>query len=154
MYYSRFDVWPKGCAIDVRWIPFPYGTRCQQYLENNGVVVYELPVHTSGKTQPCDVKLFEKLKTKLRNIISDIGDLLVIDSFNTEISSKWLRDRTMNIYQTNYSSNISLQWFQFVSTIVGPSTRKCNSYPQPHIYGWTRRIVNINEIFRTSTHAW
>ena len=31
-----------------------------KYLDENVVIVYALPMHSSGKLQPCDVKLFVK----------------------------------------------------------------------------------------------
>lgn len=45
--------------------------RVLKLLENNGIVVHALSAHTSGKTQPFEVKLFSKFKMKLKDVIAD-----------------------------------------------------------------------------------
>ena len=45
--------------------------RVPQLFCDNGIVVYALPVHTSGKTQPLYVSLFGAFKRKLNEIIGE-----------------------------------------------------------------------------------
>jgi tRNA splicing ligase len=42
-------------------------------LRDGGVISYELPAHTSGKTQPLDVSIFSAFKSNLNDFIRSIG---------------------------------------------------------------------------------
>ena len=42
-----------------------------EHLRAHGVVVYALPAHTSGKTQPCDTGIFRAFKNEIGKAITD-----------------------------------------------------------------------------------
>ena len=52
------------------------------YLHHNNVIVYALPAHTSGKTQPLDVVLFSPFKTYLRDSMDLVVSRDSIDKFD------------------------------------------------------------------------
>lgn len=41
-----------------------------ELFKKNNIIVYALPAHTSGKTQPCDVVLFDAFKTALKETMT------------------------------------------------------------------------------------
>jgi hypothetical protein len=47
--------------------------RALSILKDGGVIVYALPSHTSGKTQPLDVSIFSPFKAKLNDCIHSIA---------------------------------------------------------------------------------
>lgn len=55
------------------------GYRCHmaypilKLLETHGIIVYALPAHTSGSTQPLDVSVFGPFKEHLRNCIEELA---------------------------------------------------------------------------------
>jgi len=65
--------------------------RVLQLLHDNSVVVYALPAHTSGKTQPCDVQLFGAFKTRLNEVICEAADPFRISQFDTFDFCNFLR---------------------------------------------------------------
>lgn len=44
-----------------------------QHFRDNRVIVYALPAHTSGKTQPCDVVVFGVFKQEINRLISVVA---------------------------------------------------------------------------------
>lgn len=42
-----------------------------EHLFDNGVTVFAIPAHTSGKTQPCDTGIFHKFKRECNKSITD-----------------------------------------------------------------------------------
>lgn len=55
-----------------------------EFFKTIGDIVYALPAHTSGKTQPLDLVSFALFKTKLDELLSSVASLWrldVIDSF-------------------------------------------------------------------------
>lgn len=58
--------------------------RVLKLLRQNNIIAYALPSHTSGKTQPCDVKLFGAYKKELdelMDVATDVGDDIEIDNW-------------------------------------------------------------------------
>ncbi len=53
-----------------------------ELFHDNGIVVYALPAHTSGKTQPCDVVLFSDYKKRLNESLSLAASMDGIDELD------------------------------------------------------------------------
>lgn len=51
------------------------------FAENN-IIVYSLPAHTSGKTQPCDKNLFRMYKRNIDKVIAEASSLYDIDTYD------------------------------------------------------------------------
>lgn len=47
--------------------------RVLEHLNSHGVIVYAVPLHAFGKTQPCDTGLFQTIKQKDDSTISEVG---------------------------------------------------------------------------------
>ena len=64
------------------------GYRCHmiykvlKLLESNGVIVFALPAHTSGSTQPLDVSIFGPFKEYLRGCIQRMSSPLVTNCYD------------------------------------------------------------------------
>lgn len=48
--------------------------KIMELFHSNGVIAYALPDHTSGKTQPCDLRLFGQFKRNLNGTTLDVAD--------------------------------------------------------------------------------
>eukprot|EP00171_Calliarthron_tuberculosum_P022368 IDg22368t1 len=57
--------------------------RVLEFFEKNNVVIYALPAHTSGNTQPCDVVLFGAFKRKLNESFLLAASTEHVDRFDT-----------------------------------------------------------------------
>ena len=56
--------------------------RVLEHFKENNVIVYALPAHTSGVTQPLDVITFGSMKQKLDGLISNAIDLQTLHAFD------------------------------------------------------------------------
>lgn len=112
-----------------------------EYLDKNGVVVYALPAHTSGKTQPCDTGVFRGLKREVSKAASEVGRIPAASP--------------MNVYDfcslLNYAYSRSLIapkfMFAFAASGVWPLNRqKLLGVAPPRSGADLRTIIGVDEL--------
>jgi len=58
-----------------------------ELFQRHNVVVYALPAHTSGKTQPLDVVLFGAFKRALNNVMNEAASTDNLDNWDVFLLS-------------------------------------------------------------------
>jgi len=76
--------------------------RVLEMFQKNNIIVYSLPAHTSGKTQPCDMNLFRTYKRNIDKVIAEAASVYDIDTYDAYDFCRILREA----YQRSFTAQI------------------------------------------------